>query len=86
MSCPTCDHTMNFLTRTEDMSFYFCPRCGTNVVKIDATAARSYPDRVYIPKLVERCRTFQKNNVHDGDDPWFSLGIAESINKLEDRR
>lgn len=86
MSCPTCDHTMNFLTRAEDMNFYHCPRCGTAVVKIDPSSARNYPDRVYVPKLVDRCRRFE--TTHDSNSvaqKWHRLGIAEAINTPENR-
>ena len=97
MFCPTCSHTMNVLTRAGDMCCYFCPRCGTSVVRIDSTPSRNYPDRVYTPQLVARCRDFLPNvrsestvrgtvRVSEVHDIWRQLGIAEAIHTPEDRK
>jgi len=52
MACPTCDHTMESCTLT----ISHCPRCGTMIMD----------DRIYIPKLVDRCREFENwcKNAH----------------------
>jgi len=42
----------------------------------------------YVPKLVERCRRFEDERIPlTGTlaEEWFRLGIAESINKPENR-
>lgn len=93
MPCPTCDHTLEALGYCDGGTIYHCPRCGTiqhGNQFVDA------PPRIYVPKLVERCREFI---AEVGDDKkhcrgffpidvkqhWHRLGIAESINKPEDR-
>lgn len=87
--CPTCSHTLGCLCVHEGMQFVNCEQCGTVVVRI---LEGGYPDRVYVPKLVERCRTFEKKTVNVGavdedqlKDRWQITGIAESINRPEDR-
>ena len=88
MSCPTCSHTLGRLCIHESMSFYLCDRCGTVVVTIlNANPGTDNP-RVYVPKLVERCRAFEdegwpKNGACTR--AWNRLGLAESINLPENR-
>lgn len=96
MSCPTCDHTMEGLGQNDRAdNIFLCPRCGT--VKIDAFG--QHGDKVYVPKLVERCRKFigviGANFVHGSKEAsaalpaieteWYRVGIAESINTPKDR-
>lgn len=77
MACPTCDHTMEGL----DCGYYWCPRCGT-------LKEQQGMERVQPPKLVERCREFERdvtkklsgNWLDDVLIEWNRLGIAESIN------
>ena len=85
MSCNTCDHTMESIRGgNEDLRLFLCPRCGT--VKIED--ANETEPIVYVPKLVERCREFERRigirPVVEG--LWHSLGIRESINRPEERR
>ena len=88
MSCPTCDHTMERLCDWSpcDGSIFLCPRCGT--VKME-DGDRPAESKVYVPKLVERCRKFEIQEivgcVSREVDKWHSLGIAESLHKPEDR-
>lgn len=95
MSCPTCSHTMNALGYFDGGTAYYCPRCGTMRHANQFTDA---PPEVYVPKLVERCRAFEgglirpPRAVHMMEEVWGGLrtmwkaiGIAESINKPEDR-
>ncbi len=86
MTCPTCDHTMEFICRqTEVLRHFQCPRCGTMVAE--------YNDghrNVYVPKLVERCREFEnefpKENIAQYyRNTWKRLGISESIHTPEER-
>jgi len=81
MSCPTCDHTMHNL----GVTYYWCPRCGTIQQSLDFK-----PFNVNVPKLVGRCRQYECIPVPFNVQPllaseWQRLGIAESINKPEDR-
>lgn len=64
-------------------NIFLCPRCGT--VKIDDFGRHG--DKVYVPKLVERCRDFKAVWTDDvvGEMLWRKLGIAESINVPGDR-
>jgi hypothetical protein len=74
---------------TDRKQIFLCPRCGT--VKIDDPPCLS----VYVPKLVERCREFEKDPLQKEGlgglkntmwaEQWKSLSIAESINP-PDRR
>ncbi len=85
MSCPTCDHTMEFICRqTEVLRHFQCPRCGTMVAEYD-----NGQRNVYVPKLVERCRVFSKalGNATGKNlaVSWQTLGIAESIYTPEER-
>ncbi len=78
MSCETCGHTMEgFAAFT-----FHCPRCDT--VKI-IRPGHPLGDAVYVPKLVERCREFERS-FPPGNPPtvsysdwWKRLGITESI-------
>jgi Zn-finger nucleic acid-binding protein len=92
MSCPVCGHTMGRLCIHEGMSFDLCERCGTVTVTILDANLLVQSARIYVPKLVERCRQFEKS-FPPGNPPtvsysdwWKRLGIAESINRPEDRR
>lgn len=89
MACPTCDHSMEACGQNDrGDNFFHCPRCGT--LKIDAFG--QHGDKLYVPKLVERCREFRatrhpsfKAEVGIFGDPvlvaeWERIGIAESIN------
>lgn len=95
MACPTCDHTMEALpasSQADETTTFLCPRCGT--VKIDGF--RGDGSIVYVPKLVERCREFVRivSGLTDEQSTarpflltkWRLLGVAESINKPEDRK
>ncbi len=82
MSCPTCDHTLQAVTNVPAVGgrpVFWCPRCGTLCHGNDCEA----------PKLVDRCREFEKILVGakamTDKQPWRTLGIAESIHKPEDR-
>lgn len=97
MPCPTCDHTLATITSAEGMCYRRCDRCGTIVVSlIDPAEASKYEasfPRVYAPKLVFRCRKFISvigatvPNPHLAavNTEWHRIGIAEAINKPEDR-
>ena len=82
MACPTCGHTMACLADLPHWSqAAYCPRCGTVSVKTfrDDQVIRT---EVYAPKLVERCRQFEKlviEGYSKGPECWNGLGIAESI-------
>lgn len=93
MSCPTCDHTMQSIGYCDGGTVWLCPRCGT--VKHPQFNTEAEP-RIYVPKLVERCREFameeyaawdseQHKGVVSPPERWKTLGIAKSINKPEDR-
>lgn len=95
MSCPTCDHTLDCIADSADgRRVLHCERCGTLVVRFlgDTAIARISPiaQSVYVPKLVERCRDYVHDVYvrHNAYTPsqWHTLGIAESINKPEDRK
>ncbi len=83
MACPTCGHAMFPIGECVKI----CPRCGTSIwPELDP----DLPPRVYVPKLVERCRHFEQACVGKSrsgtDAAWKSLGIAESIALPEDRK
>ncbi len=83
MSCPTCSHTMGLIGYCNGGSAYHCPRCGT--VKHTNNFGDGEP-RVYVPKLVERCREFTQHAVEpETMTLWLRLGIAESIHTPEER-
>lgn len=84
MSCPTCDHTMHCLGRTEDdRTWWWCPRCGS----VFHEGPDQLPMPPGVPKLVERCRTFHVLGCNpDTLKIWAKLGIEESIYRPEDRR
>jgi len=69
-------------------NIFHCPRCGT--VKVDAFG--QHGDKVYVPRLIHRCRGFEKDPLMpllavSGEigKLWNRLGIAESINLPKDR-
>ncbi len=73
MPCPTCSHTQAKLADT----FWHCERCGT------VSEIRSDLRNDYVPKLVDRCRGFERMMAMIAIDPmkeWRVFGIAESIN------
>jgi len=90
MACPTCDHTMQSIGHAEGRSHYWCPRCGT----LRSTAEGGF-DTDEAPKLVERCRKY-RDELKAARSPydlqaylelyWNRIGIAEAINKPEDRK
>lgn len=85
MACPTCDHTMQSVGFAEGRHHYWCPRCGT----LRSTAPGGF-DADEAPKLVGRCREFEKDYVVPcgsgmTEREWIASGIRESINKPEDR-
>ncbi len=86
MSCPTCSHTMELIGYCDGGSAYHCPRCGT--VKHTNNFGDGEP-RVYVPKLVERCRVFSKALGNATGKSlavsWQTLGISESIHTPEER-
>lgn len=78
MSCPTCDHTMRHIIE----GLWWCGRCGTiTVIEEDETESSE------APKLVERCRKFEHEQLCEPPYPtvWRTMGIAEAVNKPEDR-
>lgn len=87
MSCPTCGHTMEGLLQNSvccAIKTFICPRCGT--MKHESGERVTYD----IPKLVERCRAYQKefgkeNIAQYYRNEWKRLGITESINMPENR-
>ena len=92
--CPTCSHTMALLTFHEPvgLQYWHCERCGTVVTKATLAIPPDAVRDVCVPKLVERCRELYAG--HAGclnPDPyfvsaWHRTGIAESINRPEDRK
>lgn len=75
MACPTCGEAM------KGVGDYgaWCPVCGTL-----CPLNQQYPSAkngTAIPKLVERCREFDKmmNSSEFDDDLWRRLGVSESI-------
>jgi hypothetical protein len=83
MSCPTCDHTMSPMgCKITDATFYWCPRCGT-IKPCDHAAVA--------PAIIDRCRNFAVTLKNSDGTPaehrnhWRVLGVAESINRPEDR-
>jgi tRNA(Ile2) C34 agmatinyltransferase TiaS len=71
MSCPTCDHTMEQVV--EDI--FWCPRCGT---LRDVQDIQRGTDAT--PKLVERCREYEKLCIPHTLHAFHDAGISESIN------
>lgn len=86
--CPTCGYDMQCLSLALTIGPYWCQQCGT----IGSLAA---PNGAVFktPKLVERCRELDNllrvelDGALDGPrgNMWRVLGIAEAINKPEDR-
>lgn len=95
MPCPNCDHTMQCLAVVDGGRVHWCPRCGTVRHNDIAHQHPDMPDRVYTPKLVERCRKFDADL---GDDPTQcstvalirrdlkTVGVTESIYLPADRK
>jgi hypothetical protein len=95
--CPHCDHTLTPLGCCLIMGqqIHYCVRCGT--VK---PCGEAHEDLV-LPEVVRRCREFEQYLIgcrdrHAPDDllvkasdliaMWHRLGIAEAINRPEDRK
>ena len=85
MACPTCSGTMAVLCVHDVVQYAHCERCGT----VKATILNANPGvdnpRVYVPKLVERCRQFGETLGPGWGNLWHRLGIEESINLPENR-
>lgn len=88
MSCPTCGHAMTALHQSRKSLTWVCDRCGT----IKRNYRGSDFEDIYVPKLVERCREYEKGLLDCGTpspsylgEDWQRLGIADAINKPEDR-
>ena len=88
MSCPTCSHTLQRLTGEIGHGFYHCPRCGTvmeQAVDEDGRELYGFP-KVYVPKLVTRCREFSPTHSAPLWTRWHLLGINEAIWPEYERR
>lgn len=93
MPCPTCGDNLacvgNYITH-HDTVIYHCGRCGT-LLFVNPYREPSSP-RVIVPKLVERCRTFEKeascmvNLEGFAQKQWHKFGIAEAIRSPQDRK
>jgi hypothetical protein len=90
MACPTCNHMLEGIGHREFHRFWYCHRCGTLVE--ESRSAHDGPNgwvvlSVYAPKLVGRCREFEKFlHVEPGEMAgWQRLGIADSIRLPKDR-
>lgn len=81
MSCPTCGCTFQKVVDAEQCGrdVFWCSRCGTL-----STCSTTHQEHE-APALVRRCRQFEKQERDLSELPWVSLGIAEAINKPEDR-
>lgn len=78
MACPTCDHTMTCVGESLGEPVFWCPRCGT--------FRRGAEGAVQAPSLVYRCREYEAVLFpSDVAGFWRGMGIAEAINKPEDR-
>lgn len=88
MNCSTCGQEMAALGYCDGGTVYHCERCGT--VSHTQTLIGGEP-RVYVPKLVKRCRDFERAISSPGltargvAPEWARLGIAEAIHLAEDR-
>lgn len=72
MSCPTCDHTMQFVGQMYHYNIYYCPRCGT--IRGGGLDMR--------PKLVDRIVEFCGELTEDDQDiidTLERLGVTESV-------
>lgn len=74
MSCPTCDHTMQYCGVHGDNFMYWCPRCGTIQGRFGEKLSDSYR-----PKLVDRCIAYRDSGRFMRESEWVRLGIQESI-------
>ena len=85
MSCETCGHTMQSLGGGGDDVWHWCPRCGT----LGRRSLIGSGGGQEAPRLVESCRQFEKDvfsdRVFNVGRLWKDAGLAESINKPEDR-
>lgn len=85
--CPTCSHTLSALTSNGVTAFWHCERCGTVVESM--YDGKPIGRNAYVPKLVGRCREFEKIALSsrgvEENDVWHRLGIPESINLPENR-
>ena len=84
MPCKTCDHTVQYVGKTDDKRrIFWCPRCGTLEYPADLSSG---PESV-APALVGHCRAFREHwpSLGAADADWSGHGIAESINTQENR-
>lgn len=78
MPCSVCSHTLHKVCRSTDgRDVFWCPRCGTL-----RTDYGGFGDD-HLPKLVERCRQFEKTMDARDCARWHSVGIKESIEPKE---
>ncbi len=73
MSCNTCGHTLEIITRGDGRAVYHCPRCGT----LRMVDGERHTD--YVPRLVDRCRSFEDTLGPRWAGLWETLGIHEAI-------
>lgn len=83
MSCTTCSHTLYCIHVAYQRAFWHCARCGTLLVRQHGFGSKN---EIIVPKLVERCRTFQLSIGSDLLAHWTGLGVAESIQPPEERK
>jgi hypothetical protein len=81
MPCPTCAHPMRAAGENKVATLFWCPRCGTLCEDCGVNGFAT------APKLVERCREYQDQQIFDPKDAaeWHRLGITESIQPPERR-
>jgi hypothetical protein len=77
--CPTCDRDMLVLgCRVTELPLHWCSICGTILPCEDSGPV--------VPDLVRRCRDYEATQIGGTDGTfWEGMGIAEAINKPEDR-
>lgn len=82
VACATCSLAMTPLGCSHTgLPLHHCCRCGT---------LRTCDGIFLVPDLVRRCRDFANSGLSADADPvavaeWERLGVAEAINKVEDR-
>lgn len=66
---------------------FWCPRCGSLLIKFDAPAGG---EDVARPALVERCREFEDKSIAVDSatyyEDWRQMGLAEAIRLPGERR
>jgi hypothetical protein len=85
MICHTCSCITVALGYCDGGTWRHCPRCGT-VRHLDTVSRGEQEPTVIVPELVQRCRDYESvaNEPVDGM-LWRKLGIAECIQKPEER-